>query len=64
MKIEEIEEIEKICDEVLNTFPASVKDYKKGKLSLIGSFTGEVMIRSKRKADPIEIITILKQKLK
>lgn len=32
-----IKEIETLCDEVLNTFKASVRDYKAGKIGLIGA---------------------------
>lgn len=44
--------IQPIIAEVLSTFPDKVAEYKKGKTGLLGMFTGEVMKRSKGKADP------------
>jgi len=44
--------IEEIIDEVLNLFPEKVEEYKSGKKGLLGMFVGEVMKRSKGKADP------------
>jgi len=38
--------------EVLNSFPEKVNQYRKGKKGLIGMFMGEVMKKSKGKADP------------
>ena len=44
--------IEEIIDEVLNLYPEKVAEYKSGKKGLLGMFVGEVMKRSKGKADP------------
>lgn len=44
--------IEEIIDEVLNLYPEKVEEYKSGKKGLLGMFVGEVMKRSKGKADP------------
>lgn len=44
--------IEEIIDEVLALFPEKVEEYKSGKKGLLGMFVGEVMKRSKGKADP------------
>lgn len=44
--------IEGIIDEVLALFPEKVEEYKSGKKGLLGMFVGEVMKRSKGKADP------------
>ena len=41
-----------IVQEVIAAFPKKVEEYKKGKKGLIGMFVGEVMKRSKGKADP------------
>lgn len=41
-----------IIDEVLKEFPAKVEEYKNGKKGILGLFMGEVMKRSKGKADP------------
>lgn len=44
--------LQKIAEEVLTQFPDKVKEYQKGKKGLIGFFMGELMKRSKGKADP------------
>ncbi|MEZ4974509.1 MAG: Asp-tRNA(Asn)/Glu-tRNA(Gln) amidotransferase subunit GatB [Cyclobacteriaceae bacterium] len=44
--------IAQIVEEVLSNFPAKVTEYKKGKKGLISMFMGEVMKRTKGKADP------------
>ena len=41
-----------IIDEVLKEFPLKVEEYKNGKKGIVGMFMGEVMKRSKGKADP------------
>ena len=52
-----------IADEVLLDFDAKVKEYKKGKKGLLALFVGEVIKRSKGKADPKVVNEILIQKL-
>lgn len=44
--------ITQIVEDVLSSFPAKVTEYKKGKKGLISMFMGEVMKRTKGKADP------------
>lgn len=56
--------IDKMVEDVLNDFPAKVKEYKKGKKGLISMFMGEVMKKSKGKADPKVANTLLQKKLK
>jgi aspartyl-tRNA(Asn)/glutamyl-tRNA(Gln) amidotransferase subunit B len=41
-----------LIEEVLAAMPQKVQEYKKGKKGLIGLFVGEVMKKSKGKADP------------
>jgi aspartyl-tRNA(Asn)/glutamyl-tRNA(Gln) amidotransferase subunit B len=53
-----------IIDEVIAAFPEKVKEYKKGKAAIVGMFMGEVMKRSKGKADPKIINELLVNKLK
>lgn len=55
--------IDKMVEEVLNDFPAKVKEYKKGKKGLISMFMGEVMKKSRGKADPKMASSLLQQKL-
>jgi aspartyl-tRNA(Asn)/glutamyl-tRNA(Gln) amidotransferase subunit B len=52
-----------INEEVIKAFPAKVIEYKNGKVGLIGMFMGEVMKRSKGKADPKVATQLLTKKL-
>jgi aspartyl-tRNA(Asn)/glutamyl-tRNA(Gln) amidotransferase subunit B len=52
-----------IADAVLLQFDSKVKEYKKGKKGLLALFVGEVIKRSKGKADPKIVNEILIQKL-
>lgn len=56
--------LQKIAAEVLAQFPDKVKEYQKGKKGLIGFFMGELMKRSKGKADPKVATGILEGLLK
>lgn len=44
--------LQPIVEEVLNKFASKVSEYKKGKKGLLALFVGEVMKRTKGKADP------------
>ncbi|MCS6818909.1 MAG: Asp-tRNA(Asn)/Glu-tRNA(Gln) amidotransferase subunit GatB [Chitinophagales bacterium] len=55
--------IGKLIKEVLSEMPAKVKEYKQGKKGLLGLFVGEVMKRSKGKADPKTVNKLLAQAL-
>lgn len=56
--------IEPIVDEVLLKFKDKVAEYKKGKKGVLSLFVGEVMKRSKGKADPKVTNEIILEKLK
>ena len=56
--------LEPIINEVLEKHAEKVKEYKKGKKGLLSLFVGEVMKRSKGKADPKATNEILLEKLK
>lgn len=56
-------EIEIIIDEVLAAWPDKVAEYRSGKKGLEGLFMGEVMKKSKGKADPKIANQILSKKL-
>lgn len=56
--------LEPLIDEILNKHAEKVKEYKKGKKGLLSLFVGEVMKRSKGKADPRVTNEILLEKLK
>lgn len=53
-----------IIDAVIAAFPEEVKQFKKGKSAIVGMFMGEVMKRSKGKADPKIVNELLVNKLK
>ena len=52
-----------IVEQVIMEFPAKVKEYKNGKNGILGMFMGEVMKRSKGKADPKVANDLLLKKL-
>jgi aspartyl-tRNA(Asn)/glutamyl-tRNA(Gln) amidotransferase subunit B len=56
--------IEKIVDEVIAANPGQVEEYRGGKDKLIGFFVGQVMQKSKGKANPGMVNELLKKKLK
>lgn len=52
VQVTDAAEIEKVVEAVLAAHPEAVKDYKKGKAKLLGFFVGEVMKKTKGKANP------------
>ncbi|MGK2864238.1 MAG: Asp-tRNA(Asn)/Glu-tRNA(Gln) amidotransferase subunit GatB [Chitinophagaceae bacterium] len=56
--------LEPLINEILENNAEKVKEYKKGKKGLLSLFVGEVMKRSKGKADPRVTNDILLEKLK
>lgn len=52
-----------IIEEVLKEFPLKVEEYKNGKKGIVGMFMGEVMKRSKGKADPKVANALITKKL-
>jgi len=56
--------LEPIINEILEKYPEKVNEYKKGKKGLLSLFVGEVMKRSKGKADPAITNKILLEKLR
>jgi len=52
-----------IIEDVIKEFPLKVEEYKNGKKGIIGMFMGEVMKRSKGKADPKVATALLTKKL-
>lgn len=55
--------IQAVIDEVIAEFPDKVKAYKNGKKGIAGMFMGEVMKRSKGKADPKKANQLIVQSL-
>ncbi len=52
-----------IVEDVLKEFPLKVEEYKNGKKGILGMFMGEVMKRSKGKADPKVATALITKKL-
>lgn len=59
----DFDSIQPIIDEVLESLPQKVAEYKSGKKGLLGLFMGEVMKKSKGKADPRVASELLKERL-
>ncbi|TAF64591.1 MAG: Asp-tRNA(Asn)/Glu-tRNA(Gln) amidotransferase subunit GatB [Cytophagales bacterium] len=55
--------LEQIIEEVIKAYPEKVAEYKAGKKGIIGMFMGEVMKKTKGKADPKISNQLLTQKL-
>lgn len=55
--------LEQLADEVIAANPDKVKAYQKGKKGLIGFFMGELMKKSKGKAEPKTANALLREKL-
>ena len=55
--------LEDLVNEVIAAHPDKVKAYQKGKKGLLGFFMGEVMKKSKGKAEPKSTNQLLRHKL-
>ena len=62
-QITDTSEIEKMLDDVINSSPQNIEQYKQGKTKIIGWFVGQIMQKTKGKANPSIINKLLKQKL-
>ena len=62
-QVSDKKEIEKLIDKILLNYSKEVNDYKNGKTKLLGFFVGQVMKKSKGKANPKILNEILKAKL-
>jgi len=56
-------ELQNMVNDALARFPEKVKEYKEGKVGLLGLFVGEVMKHSKGKADPKLLNQLVKETL-
>ena len=52
-----------LIDEIIKEFPLKVEEYKNGKKGIVGMFMGELMKRSKGKADPKVANALITKKL-
>ncbi len=55
--------IEKMVDDVINTNPKSVEEYKAGKEKALNALFGQVMKASNKTANPAQVTEILKRRL-
>ncbi len=55
--------LEQFVEEALEKYPEKVEEYRNGKTGLVGLFMGEVMKRSKGKADPKKADRLVREKL-
>jgi aspartyl-tRNA(Asn)/glutamyl-tRNA(Gln) amidotransferase subunit B len=56
--------LEPVIEEVLRNFAGKVEEYRKGKKGLLSLFVGEVMKRTKGRADPKLTNELLIKKIK
>lgn len=63
IQISDTSEIRKIVEDVVGAHPDQVDKYRQGKQNLLGFFVGEVMKRTKGKANPKMVNEILKELL-
>ncbi|HKZ22431.1 MAG TPA: Asp-tRNA(Asn)/Glu-tRNA(Gln) amidotransferase subunit GatB [candidate division Zixibacteria bacterium] len=63
VQVTDTKEIESVIESVLKENPQEVDKYKSGKERVFGFFVGEVMKKTKGKANPALVNQILKQKL-
>ncbi|MGF1671191.1 MAG: Asp-tRNA(Asn)/Glu-tRNA(Gln) amidotransferase subunit GatB [Balneolaceae bacterium] len=63
MQVSDTGFVEPIIEEVIEKNPDEVKRYKEGKKALIGFFIGQVMQRSKGKANPKQVRELVTSKL-
>jgi len=63
-KVSDSDAIRTLCAEVLSDAPEQVAFYKQGKTTLIGWFVGQVMKKSRGKADPQLARTLLEELLR
>ena len=63
VQVTDTKEIESVIESVLKENPQEVEKYRSGKDRVFGFFVGEVMKKTKGKANPAVVNQILKQKL-
>ena len=63
-QISNIDELNKIVDNIIKNHYKSVEEYQSGKDKLLGFFVGQVMKATQGQANPKVINQILKEKLK
>ena len=61
--ITDLSSIAPLVDEIIKNHPAEVEAFKKGKTKLLGFFVGQLMKRTKGKADPKLVNKLISEKL-
>lgn len=64
IQIQDESEIERAIEKAIQANPKQVEDYRKGKEKLFGFFVGEVMKKTRGKANPKLVNELLRRKLK
>ncbi len=62
-QVSDVHELDAMIGEILKANPAQVEQYKAGKDKLIGFFVGQVMQKTKGKANPAVVNELLRKKL-
>ncbi len=62
-QVSDTDALRKVCEEVIAAHPAEVAKYRSGKTGLIGWFVGQVMRRTRGKANPQEVRRLLQELL-
>ncbi len=62
-QISDVDEIEKLIDDILAAQPQQVADYRNGKEKAFNSLVGQAMKATKGKANPTQVNELLKKKL-
>lgn len=62
-QVRDVGQLEGWVDEVISEYPGEVERYRGGETKLMGFFMGQVMKKSKGKADPKQATAILRDKL-
>jgi aspartyl-tRNA(Asn)/glutamyl-tRNA(Gln) amidotransferase subunit B len=63
IQVSDVNELETICQKILDENPTQVEQYKSGKEALLGYFVGQMMKETKGKANPSVVNEILKKLL-
>jgi glutaminyl-tRNA synthetase len=62
-KVSDPSALEPLVDQVMDAWPAKVREYRGGKSGLLGFFVGEVMRKSEGTADPRRVREMLEERL-
>ena len=63
-QIRDPEVLRPICEEIVAASPAIVDDYRAGKTKVLGALIGQVMRRTKGKADPTVVTGLFEEAMR